>query len=183
MSSYSHTEISLSAAQRLVLQELVTRHRESDGPIKGETVAEGIDRTPGTIRNQMQSLKALQLVDGIPGPQGGYQPTARAYEALSLHSLGDPAEVPLYYEGEHVEAATITDIGLTSVLHPENCQAEVKLQGLAAETFHEGDDIVVGPTPLSDLRIDGVIEGIDKRNSTLVIAIESMCAPADPPEL
>nr|WP_238532915.1 hypothetical protein [Halalkalicoccus jeotgali] len=24
------------------------------------------------MRNQMQSLKALQLVEGVPGPKGGY---------------------------------------------------------------------------------------------------------------
>ena len=30
-----------------------------------------MSRNPGTIRNQMQSLRSLGLVKGVPGPRGG----------------------------------------------------------------------------------------------------------------
>jgi predicted transcriptional regulator len=180
MSSLPHAGIDLTPTQQRILQELVTRYREREAPVKGEAVAEGVDRNAGTIRNQMQSLKALQLVEGIPGPQGGYKPTSTAYEALSIQDVGEPAEVPLYHDGERVEGATVGEINLTSVLHPEDCRAEIQLQGLLG-AFHEGDAVVVGPTPLSELRIDGVIEGIDDVNNTLVVVVESMQAPADPP--
>lgn len=177
MSSYSSPAIDLSASQKRILQELVTRHRETEDPVKGETIAEGIDRNAGTIRNQMQSLKALQLVEGIPGPHGGYKPTATAYDALTLQDVSEPADVPLSHEGEPVEGAIIEEIDLTSVLHPENCRAEVTFRGVVPE-FQENDPVVVGPTPCNDLRIEGTVEGVDDLNKTVVLVIESMQAPA-----
>lgn len=181
MSSHSQPGIDLTSTQQMVLQELVSRYRASEKPVKGEAVADGVDRTPGTIRNQMQSLKALQLVEGIPGPQGGYKPTSRAYDALSLQDVSEPETVPLAHNGESVGDAVVETINLISVLHPENCRAEVTLQGGVVGAFEEGDAVAVGPTPLSGLRVDGVVEGIDDVNSTLVLTIESMDAPAEAP--
>jgi len=180
MSSISAPEIELTASQERILQELVTAYRESEDPVKGETIASGIDRTPGTVRNQMQSLKALQLVEGIPGPHGGYKPTATAYDALTLQEIGEPADVPLSHEGESVESATIEEIGLTSVLHPENCRAEVRFRGRAPE-FQEGETVTVGPTPCADLRIEGRVDGFDDLDNTLVFVVESMQAPVESP--
>jgi len=181
MSSQTDPGIDLTTTQQHLLQELVTRYRETETPVKGETIAAGVDRTPGTIRNQMQSLKALQLVEGIPGPQGGYKPTATAFEVLSLQEVGDPAEVPLSRNGDPIEGAVIEEIDLTSVLHPEHCRAEIQLRGVGTDHFAEADAVTAGPTPVQDLRIDGVVEGIDDTNNTLVVAVESMGAPADPP--
>lgn len=181
MSSLSESGIELSASQRLILQELVTRYRGSDAPVKGAAIASGVDRNPGTIRNRMQSLKALQLVEGIPGPEGGYRPTAAAFQALSTQDVDEPASVPLSHEGTDVETATVEGITLTSVLHPDNCRAEVELRHVDTERFGEGDAVRVGPTPCSDLRVEGVVEGVDDVHTTLVVAVESMAAPAEPP--
>jgi len=181
MSSHTHPGIDLTAAQQRILRELVTLYRASDSPVKGEAVAAGVDRNPGTVRNQMQSLKALQLVEGIPGPRGGYKPTTAAYDVLSLQDVGEPAAVPLYHEGDRVEDAMVDEIDLTSVLHPENCRVEVRLRGVAADTFEEGDAVVVGPTPVQRLRIDGVVEGVDDVGSRLVVDVASMGAPAEEP--
>ncbi|WP_324665437.1 TrmB family transcriptional regulator [Haloarcula sediminis] len=181
MSSDSYAGIELTPTQQRVLRELVARYRESETPVKGETVAAGVNRNAGTIRNQMQSLKTLQLVEGIPGPQGGYKPKAGAYDALSLQEVSEPAPVPLYYEGDRIEGAIVGEIALPSVLHPEDCRVEVEQQGVATETFEEGGAVVVGPTPCNDLRIDGVVEGVDDVNSALVVGVESMHAPADLP--
>jgi len=181
MSSHTQPQIDLTPTQQMILRELVTLYRAADTPVKGERVATGIDRNPGTIRNQMQSLKALQLVEGIPGPQGGYKPTTAAYDVLSMQDIGEPADVPLAHEGDPIEGAVVEEIGLTSVLHPDHCRAEIQVRGVTADRFAEGDAVVVGPTPVQDLRIDGVVEGVDDVSSTLVVAIESIRAPADLP--
>lgn len=181
MSSQRHPGIDLTSTQQMLLQELVTLYRESEDPVKGAAVATAVDRNPGTIRNQMQSLKALQLVDGIPGPRGGYKPTARAFEILSVQDINEPAEVPLYCEGDRVDGVVVAEIDLNTVRHPENCQAEIQLQGMPADTFTDGDSVLVGPTPLSELRIDGTVAGVDDVNGTLVLAVESMTAPGAAP--
>src|SRR5665647_2343167 len=50
---------------------------------------------PGTVRNQMQALKTIGLVDGVPGPKGGYIPTALA---LSLIHISEPTRrTPISY--------------------------------------------------------------------------------------
>jgi predicted transcriptional regulator len=63
----------LTQVQRDILTALINIHRGEGRAVKGEEIAELIDRNPGTIRNQMQSLRALNLVEGVPGPKGGYK--------------------------------------------------------------------------------------------------------------
>src|SRR6056297_1181826 len=88
------SSIELTSSQKTVLRALVDRYTQEETAVKGEAIAEEVDRNPGTIRNQMQSLKALQLVEGVPGPKGGYKPTVDAYEALEIQQLDTAAEVP-----------------------------------------------------------------------------------------
>ena len=170
------SSIELTPSQQTILQELVNLHRESEKAVKGEDIADRVDRNPGTIRNQMQSLKALQLVEGVPGPKGGYKPTANAYEALQIQEMEHAADVPLYHNGELVEEANVEEIDLTSVHHPEQCRAEVTLRGTVSD-FHEGDKVTVGPTPLSKLQIIGTLEGKDDTNNVLILTIDDMQAP------
>ena len=171
------SSIELTPSQKTILQELINLFRESESAVKGEDIAEQVDRNPGTIRNQMQSLKALQLVEGVPGPKGGYKPTANAYDALQIQEMDQPADVPLRHGGTPVESANVQEIDLTSVHHPELCRAEIKLQGSIAD-FEEGDDISVGPTPLSRLLIEGTLEGKDDTSNSLILTIDEMAAPA-----
>jgi transcriptional regulator len=77
----------LSPIQKDILITLITLYHQSSHSIKGEEIADVLKRNPGTVRNQMQALKALGLVDGVPGPKGGYTPTALAYRELNLGSL------------------------------------------------------------------------------------------------
>ncbi|WP_435125859.1 HTH domain-containing protein [Halobaculum sp. D14] len=175
------SSIELTDSQRKILNELVNLYRESEDAVKGETIAEAVGRNPGTIRNQMQSLKALQLVEGVPGPKGGYKPTSNAFEALDLQSLDEPAATPLSHEGERLENVNVQEIDLTSVHHPELCRAEIQLQG-SVRDFHEGDSVTVGPTPLSKLLIRGTVDGKDASSSVLILKLESMEAPAEEPE-
>jgi hypothetical protein len=173
------SSIDLTSSQRAILNALVNLYQERESAVKGEAIAEAVDRNPGTIRNQMQSLKALQLVEGVPGPKGGYKPTTGAYDALDLHRMDEPASVPLYHGGEPVEA-NVLSIDLISVHHPEKCRAEINLQGSVRE-FHEGDQLRLGPTPLSKLLIEGVVEGKDDADNAVVISIDRMVAPAEEP--
>ncbi|MFC4552758.1 MULTISPECIES: Rrf2 family transcriptional regulator [Halorussus] len=173
--------IELTPSQKTILTALVNLHRESEDAVKGEDIADEVDRNPGTIRNQMQSLKALQLVEGVPGPKGGYKPTATAFEALDVQEMESAAEVPLFHNGEEVEEANVEEVDLTSVHHPELCRAEIHLRG-SVRDFHDGDSVRVGPTPLSKLVIDGTLDGKDDTSNILVLKIDSMEAPAEEPE-
>ena len=174
------SSIELTASQKTILTALVNLHRETEDAVKGEDIAEQVDRNPGTIRNQMQSLKALQLVEGVPGPKGGYKPTANAFDALGVHDMEQEAEVPLYLDDELVEDANVEEIGLTSVHHPELCRAEIHVRGSVRE-FHEGDEVRVGPTPLSKLVVEGSVDGKDDTSNILILKIESMEAPTEDP--
>lgn len=170
------SSIELTPSQQNILQELLNLFRVDETAVKGEEIADRVDRNPGTIRNQMQSLKALQLVEGVPGPKGGYKPTAAAYEALQIQEMDHAADVPLFHNGDIVEDANVEEIDLTSVHHPEACRAEVTLRGTVAN-FHESDNVTVGPTPLSKLQIIGTLKGKDDTNNTLILTIDDMQAP------
>ena len=172
------SSIELTSSQKTILTALTNLHRESEDAVKGEDIAEEVDRNPGTIRNQMQSLKALQLVEGVPGPKGGYKPTAMAYEALGIQRMDEPASVPLVVNGNPVESAIVEEIDLSSIHHPELCRAEVHVQGSIRE-IDEGSEVVVGPTPLSKLMIEGILEGKDPTNNILILTIEHMEAPSE----
>lgn len=170
------SSIELTESQKTILQELVDLHRDSERAVKGEAIAEQIDRNAGTIRNQMQSLKALQLVQGVPGPKGGYKPTSEAYNALDIEDMDEPATIPLSHNGEPIDEQVVQEIDLMSVHHPEKCRAEVRVQG-SVRDFHEGDSITIGPTPKSSLAITGTIDGVVDSDNKLIIRTETMEAP------
>ncbi|MGM0590596.1 MAG: Rrf2 family transcriptional regulator [Halobacteriota archaeon] len=172
--------IELTSSQKTILTALINLHRETEDAVKGEEIAAEVDRNPGTIRNQMQSLKALQLVEGVPGPKGGYKPTANAYEALDVQRMDEPASVPLFHDGNRVEGINVEEIDLSTVHHPELCRAELHLQG-SVRDYHEGDVIRVGPTPLSKLVIEGTVDGKDDTSNILILRIGSMEAPSEEP--
>jgi len=171
------SSIELTSSQKTILTALVNLYREQEDAVKGEDIAEEVGRNPGTIRNQMQSLKALQLVEGVPGPKGGYKPTATAYEALDVDQIDQPATVPLFRNGERVEDANVEGVDLTTVHHPDLCRAEIHVLG-SVNDFHEGDEVTVGPTPLSNLVVDGIVDGRDGTNNVVILRIEDMRAPA-----
>ncbi|WP_336363299.1 Rrf2 family transcriptional regulator [Halalkalicoccus salilacus] len=175
------SSIELTSSQKNILTALINLHRETEDAVKGEDIAQEVDRNPGTIRNQMQSLKALQLVEGVPGPKGGYKPTATAYEALDVEQMDEPAVVPLEHNGETVEDVNVVEIDLSSVHHPQLCRAEIHIQG-SVRDYHEGDSVVVGPTPLSKLVIEGTVDGKDDTGNILILQINEMRAPEGEPE-
>ncbi len=163
----------LTPVQRDILTALINIHRVEGRAVKGEEIAELIDRNPGTIRNQMQSLKALNLVEGVPGPKGGYRATGAAYEALNIDATGDVVEVPVIRNGVLVEGATASEIVFNKVMHSNQCDGVVRIIGNIRD-FNIGDEIEVGPTPVNKLYLRGTVMGRDDTMSRLILHISEM---------
>lgn len=163
----------LTPVQRDILTALINIHRVEGRAVKGEEIAELIDRNPGTIRNQMQSLKALNLVEGVPGPKGGYRATGAAYEALNIDATGDVVVVPVIRNGVLVEGATASEIVFNKVMHSNQCDGVIRVIGNIRD-FDIGDEIEVGPTPVNKLYIRGTVMGRDDTMSRLILHISEM---------
>jgi hypothetical protein len=155
------------------LTALINIHRIEGRAVKGEEIAELIDRNPGTIRNQMQSLKALYLVEGVPGPKGGYKATGAAYEALSIEASGDVVTVPVMRNGVVMEGTTASEIIFNKVMHSQQCDGVVRIIGNIRD-FNVGDGIELGPTPVNKLYIRGTVTGRDDTMSRIIFHIEEM---------
>lgn len=169
-------ELELTQIQKDILYALITLYKKkSGGSIKGEEIAELINRNPGTVRNQMQALRALGLVEGVPGPKGGYRPTSKAYELLSITKPEESVVVPVVVNDVVLEDLTVEEIDLPSVSHPEVCQARVRLLGDIRKIV-PGDRVKFGPTPVNELVISGRVVGRDDTANTLIVDIEKIVA-------
>ena len=163
----------LTPIQKEILTALINLYREKKQAIKGEDIAQVINRNPGTVRNQMQSLKALGLVEGVPGPKGGYKATGETYRALSLMEVEKETVVPIKRNEELVQNATAAEISFTTVRHPDLCNATVHVLG-DIKKFDIGDNIIIGPTPVNKLVMRGEIIGRDDTDNTLLFVIQEM---------
>jgi predicted transcriptional regulator len=163
----------LSLIQKDILITLISLYHQHSHPIKGEEIAEVIRRNPGTVRNQMQALKAIGLVDGIPGPKGGYNPTAMAYKELNLEHTEGEYDVQISRDGELVPGAKVVEVAFTTLCHPDICQASVRVIG-SLRAFEIGDNITIGPTPVNKLLIRGEVYGKDEVSQTLLISTYEM---------
>jgi len=159
----------LTPIQRDILTALINIYRRDNRAVKGEEIAEIIDRNPGTIRNQMQSLKALNLVEGVPGPKGGYRATGSAYQALNLDTAGD-AVTPIMKNGIIVEGATASEIVFDKVMKSTECDGTARIIG-DIRGFNIGDEIKIGPTPVNKLYIRGIIAARDDTMSRLMFHV------------
>ncbi len=169
-------EMELTQIQKDILYALVTLYKKKGGgSVKGEEIAELINRNPGTVRNQMQALRALGLVEGVPGPKGGYRPTAKAYELLAITKPEESVRVPVIVNDELVEDLSAEEIDLPSLSHPEVCQARIKMIG-NIKKINIGDRLIVGPTPVNELMIYGRVIGRDDTDNSVVISIEKIHA-------
>jgi hypothetical protein len=163
----------LSLIQKDILITLITLYHQHSHSIKGEDIADMIQRNPGTVRNQMQALKAIGLVDGVPGPKGGYIPTALAYKELNLNISGGDYDVRISRDGEIISGAKVQEIDFTTLCHPDICHAVIKLFG-SVKLFEIGDQITIGPTPVNKLLLRGEVFGKDESKQLLLIATSEM---------
>ncbi len=159
----------LTSVQKEILQTLINLYRNSGGKsIKGEEIAAIMNRNPGTIRNQMQSLRSLGLVKGVPGPRGGYKPTIKAYHHLNISSTGRETAVPIYRGGERIDDLSVAKIEFTSIPDPDECEAAIKLVG-SIRKLDLGDRVRIGPTPVNKLVVDGVVVGRDDMDNIILL--------------
>ena len=163
----------LSLIQKEILITLITLYHQHSHAIKGEEIAEVLNRNPGTVRNQMQALKAIGFVDGVPGPKGGYNPTSLAYRELNLSKIDQEATVSISRNGGPVPGMRVTEVDFTTLCHPDLCHAMVKVVG-SVKTFEIGEEIAIGPTPVNKLIIRGEIYGKDEVEQSLLISISEM---------
>ncbi len=163
----------LNSVQKEILGALISLYREKQRSVRGEEIAQVVGRNPGTIRNQMQSLKALHLVDGVPGPKGGYKATSRAYQELDLDTLIEEAHVVLIRNGVEVRNALVEEIDFTTVAHPDVCSAIIKITGNVRD-FNIGDTLKLGPTPVNKLTLKGTVCGRDDSANKVVITVSEM---------
>ena len=159
----------LTSVQKEILQTLINLYQSSNGKsIKGEDIAEVMNRNPGTIRNQMQSLRSLSLVKGVPGPRGGYKPTIEAYHALNISVSDNDSKVPIYKNGKRIEDISVAKIEFTSVPQPSEWEAAIKVLG-SIKDLNLGDEISIGPTPVNNLGVMGTIVGRDDMDNILLV--------------
>ena len=158
----------LTSVQKEILQSLINLYRNADASIKGEEIALIMNRNPGTIRNQMQSLRSLGLVKGVPGPRGGYKPTIKAYHTLNIQASDNQTLVPIFRDGQKVKDITVSHIQFTSITHPGECEAAIKAVG-NIKYLDLGDEIRIGPTPVNKLVVDGVVVGRDDMDNILLL--------------
>jgi len=170
----------LTSVQREILIALISLFRKKERSIRGEEIAEVIGRNPGTIRNQMQSLRALQLVDGVPGPKGGYMATSAAYKELDIDTMEHEAQVFIAKNGVEVQNVSVAEIDFTTVAHPDMCSAAIKMIGDTRQ-FNSGDVLQVGPTPVNKLTIRGEVCGRNDAENTVVMMVsEILSLPKTP---
>ena len=163
----------IGTIQREILTALIELYETDKTAIKGEDIADVIHRTPGTIRNQMQTLRALGYVDGVPGPRGGYIPAMKAYEALELEIIKKPSKVPVYRDGKKIEGIMIHKINFTKVADPHDCRAVICVSG-DTRKIGDHDIIKIGPTPINHLVIRGEVVGRDDTRRELLIYTHSI---------
>jgi len=165
-------ELELSWIQVDILHALITLYkRKGESPVRAEEVAELIQRSPGTVRNQMQTLRTLGLVEGVPGPKGGYAPTVKVYKILTAARAETSIAVPVIVNDEPVEGLSAEEIVLPSLSNPKVCQAIVRILGDIG-VIRYGDRIVVGPTPVNGLTIAGVVVGRSASTNSVIISVD-----------
>lgn len=169
-------ELDLTQIQKDILYALITLYKKkSGGSVKGEEIAELINRNPGTVRNLMQALRALGLVEGVPGPKGGYRPTSKAYELLSVTRPEESVVVPVVVNGNVMEELSAEEIVLPSISNPNICQARIRIIG-DIKKINPGDSVIVGPTPVNEMMVYGKVVGRDDTENTIVLDIEKIVA-------
>ena len=159
----------LTNVQKETIITLINLYQSSNGKsIKGEDIADAINRNPGTIRNQMIYLRRMGLVSSVLGPGGGYKPTIEAYHSLNIPVSDEDSKVPIFKNSKRIEDVSVAKIEFTSVPKPSDCEVEIKVLG-SIKDLNLGDEIIIGPTPVNNLSIIGTIVGRDDLDNMLLL--------------
>ncbi len=161
-------ELKLTAAQMKVLQTLVNLYLAGANFISSEDVARILNKRPGTVRSHMQALRTLGLVEGVPGPRGGYRPTSRAYELLLNREMSQMA-VEIFVNGVR-EELDVERIKLTALSNPNTHKAIIILS--QEVNLSSGDEISI--IYAKQLIIQGKVLRVE--DNGLVVNVEKMVA-------
>ncbi|PHQ40187.1 hypothetical protein DJ69_02215 [Halorubrum persicum] len=169
--------IQLTTSQTSILAALICLYEEEQNPITAETIAQEIQRSPGTVRNQMQGLTSLELIEGIQGAAGGYRPLPQSYDTLDIQKIDNPKPT-LICQGESNLYKIISDISLSGVNNPELCRAKVHILG-SMDDINIGGSITVGPTPVSNLVVSGRVDGKCEKRNAIMVELNSISVSCD----
>lgn len=163
---------SLSSIQREILDVLISLYEKKKKSVKGGDIAKMLGRSPGTIRNQMQTLRALGYVEGVPGPKGGYYPAIKAYESMDMDSV-EKIRVPVFVNNVEIGGVSARKIVFTKITDAHECGAVVGILG-DSRKIRKGDNITVGPTPVNHVILKGEVIGRDDSKRELLIDAHSI---------
>lgn len=172
----------LTSIQREILLTILNNSSNSETALtmKAKDIAQLLDRHTGTIRNQMQTLLALGLVESIPGPNGGYLPTMAAYEQFGIDPLSKRMVIQLRKDDDYITMAQITEVTLITINSPNRCNCHVKVVG-DLRVFSMGDIVRVGPISANNTMVYGTVYGKDELTNTLLCSIiEIVSVPTNP---
>lgn len=162
--------VSLTAPQKEIVIALLELYDKKRCLVKSKEIAHRTGRDEGTVRNIMPVLRAIGLIDAVPGPKGGYIPTSKAYEGFNVPKNIHSLSVPIYtLKGEKTDI-TVTDILFKSVFSPDFCQAMLKVIGNLSK-LNVGEDLVVGPTPSGRMIIEGRVKGRDDMHGEILLDV------------
>ena len=142
----------LSPVHREALKALIKLYR-GNGFVRSRDIAEILDKNPASVKRAMMTLQALGLVESSRGNGGGFRPTPRAFEALSVKqskTAEKTVSIPVIVNGKPSntsaeEVKLLLDCAL----------AKVRITG---DVPSPGDQITVGSVPLG-LVIRGEVTG------------------------
>lgn len=158
-----------------LLATLLDDYGMDDFPVGGQELADRTGRHRANVSTQMQTLKALGLVEAIPGAKGGYRPTARAYEELDDQRLDTAASLTVTREYDRADVV-VERVRFTDVTDVERCTAVVHVREPATH-LAVGDPVIVGPTPSVSLAIVGVVTAVDDGAKELRLDVARLEAP------
>ena len=170
-------DIDLSPTQTQLVTALINEHETTEGPVTSGQVADVLDRSAGTVQNQLTTLQSIGLVESVQGPSGGYEPTGAAFEVIGRDRTVDAETVTVSQEFDRIDA-TVEEIDLPNVHHPTECLAHVSVRG-SLSSIEAGDPVLVGPTPKADLVVAGEVIAVSETADELVLDVRRMDAPIE----
>jgi len=163
----------LSIKQEEILKTLIELYEEKKDIISSEDIAKKLKRSSGTIRNQMQTLKVMGYVDGVPGPHGGYRPSIEAYAIINLETYEKSVNVYIYRNNKKIKGVYVQKITFTKIPHPDECSSIVNVMGNTTK-LNNGDIIKIGPTPLNHIILKGRVVGRDDVHREILVEADSI---------
>lgn len=88
------TEPKLSVTLRDVLFALIALYGKTNKAVRSEKIAKVVNRNPGMVRIYLRALRTLGLVEGVPGPKGGYRLTSKSLRASFDFEIKEDCESP-----------------------------------------------------------------------------------------